>query len=126
MKKYIHYPLLLISMFLILQSCKKPHDTRYVTLNETIVSGNTYTLDLSAYGDGDDKASITTQAKNYTVSQISKDAVSSNDIYTFSVTQKQADKETVIITLKEDHRHGPSGGGCDHDEAVITINFTIN
>ena len=124
MKKYLQFTMLLIAVFFVLQSCKKPgHQTQYVTLNETIQSGSTYTLNLSAYGDADDEPSITTQAKNYSVSQIGKDAVTANNMYSFSVMQKASDKETVVITLKE--QHGNRRGNCNRDEAVITINFTV-
>lgn len=127
MKKYVHFPLLLISVLFILASCKKPgHETQYVKLNETIQSGSTYTLDLSAYGDGDDQPFITTQAVQYTVSQINMDAITAKNIYTFSVAQKVTEKQIVIITLKEQHHRGSGGRNCDRDEAVITINFTIN
>jgi hypothetical protein len=124
MKKYFPLPFLAIVLFFMLQSCKKHgRDTQYITLNETVISGNTYSLDLSAYGDEDDIPSITTQAKNYDVSQINKNAVTARNIYSFSVTQKTSDKETVVITLKEQHA---GRGSCNRDEAVITINFTIN
>jgi hypothetical protein len=124
MKKYIPFTLLVIAAFVMLQSCKKPgHDTQYITLNETIQAGNTNTLNLNAYGDADDEPSITTQAKSFTVSQINKDAVTANNIYNFSLAQKIAEKQTVVITLKEPKHHG--GRGCNRDEAVITINFTV-
>jgi uncharacterized protein YgiB involved in biofilm formation len=124
MKKYIPLTLLVIAAFVMLQSCKKPgHETQYVTLNETIQSGSNYTLNLSAYGDADDEPSITTQAKNFTVSQINKDAVTANNIYNFSLAQKTTDKQTVVISLKEPQHHG--GRDCNRDEAVITINFTV-
>jgi hypothetical protein len=126
MKKYIQLPLLIISFLFILNSCKKPaHETQYVTLNETIQAGNTYILDLSAYGDADDQPSITKQAASYVVSQISTDAMTAKNIYTFSDTQKSTEKQTVVITLKEQHRR-PMGRNCNQDVAVITINFTIN
>jgi uncharacterized protein YgiB involved in biofilm formation len=124
MKKYLSFALFATAMFFMLQSCKKPgHDTEYITLNETIQAGNTYKLNLNAYGDADDEPSITTQAKNFTVSQINKDAVTANNIYNFSLAQKVAEKQTVVITLKEPKHHG--GRGCNRDEAVITINFTV-
>jgi hypothetical protein len=126
MKKYLLFSLLAIGMIFMVGSCKKhDRDTQYVTLNETIRSGTTYLLDLSAYGDEDDVPYITTQAKNFDVSQINKDVVTARNIYSFSVTQKTSDKETVVVTLKEQH-DGGRRGSCNRDEAVITINFTIN
>ena len=123
MKRTLHLPLFIISILFILASCRKPgHDTQYVTLSETIVSGATYTLDLSAYGDADDQPSITQQATAFTVSRISTDASTGRYTYSFSSDQKNGSKETVVVTLKETgHRHN-----CNRDEAVITINFTIN
>jgi hypothetical protein len=126
MKKCLSFALFATAIFCMLQSCKKQdHKTQYVTLNETIQSGSTYILNLSNYGDEDDVVSITTQAKKYTVSEINKDAVTANNIYTFSVLQKTTEKQTVVITLKENHQRGSGGGDCNRDKAVITINFTI-
>jgi hypothetical protein len=127
MKKYLLPCIILFCGMVLLQSCKKPgHDTEYVTLNETVVAGSTYSLDLSAYGDGDDEPSITTQATDFLVSQINKDAVTAKNIYNFSASIKSVGKQIVVITLKEGHhRGGPFGGNCNRDEAVITINFTI-
>lgn len=125
MKKYILPLVILFCGTIFLSSCKKPgHDTKYYTLNETVLSGSTYTLDLSAYGDADDRPAVTTQAANYIVSQVGRDAVSAKNIYSFSSSSKSGDKETVVITLTEDH--GGRGGPCNHDAAVITINFTVN
>lgn len=124
MKQYLRFPLLIVSLFFVLNSCKKPgHETQYVTLDETIQAGSNYTLDLSAYGDDDDQPSITKQAAEFSVSQISTDAITGRNIYTFSASQKNTVKQTVVITLKEQHRRGPD---CNRDVAVISINFTIN
>ena len=74
--------------------------------------------------DDDDVATITTQAANFSVSSITKDPATSKNMYHFSILTKVQDKETVVITLKENHG-GRGGGGCNDDEAVITINFTV-
>ena len=124
MKKYILLPALIFCGIIFLQSCKKEgHDTKYITLDETIISGSTYSLDPAAYGDADDLASITTQAAHYDVSQISPDAVSGKNMYHFSIITKGQDKETVVITLNENH--GGRGGDCNKAVAVITVNFTV-
>ena len=121
MKKYILSAIIIFCGILSMQSCKKPgHDTQYITLNESIHSGDTYTLNLRNYGDDDDAPSITKQATDYTISQIN------NTTYNFSTTTKSLEKQTVVITLTEDHHGG--FGACNNNnktEAVITINFTI-
>ncbi|MEP7238761.1 MAG: hypothetical protein ABI685_12875 [Ferruginibacter sp.] len=125
MKKYIILPLTLLMAIVMMQACKKPqHETKYITLNEIIKSGDTYSLEPGIYGDDDDVATITTQAANFSVSSIASDAVTSKNMYHFSIAAKVLDKETVVITLKENHG-GRGGGRCNHDEAVITINFTV-
>ena len=125
MKKYILFPAALFCSIILFQSCKKDgHATKYVTLNETVKAGSTYSLDVSAYGDADDIASISTQATHYAMSQIDKDATTDASIYHFSYDTKFQGNETVVITLSEDH-NGRFGGRCNRDEAVITINFTV-
>lgn len=125
MKKYLIILLPLIAGLVFLSSCRKEkHKTKYITLNETVKSGIPYSLDVSAYGDEDDQAVITTQAFHYGSSQIDLDAATSKSIYHFTDDSKYKTGETVVITLSENHE-GRSGGHCDHDEAVITIHFTI-
>ena len=125
MKKYILLPLVLLMAIVMMQACEKEDDeTKYITLNETIKSGDTYSLEPGIYGDDDDVATITTQAANFSVSSITKDAATSKNMYHFSILTKVQDKETIVITLTENHG-GRAGGGCNEDEAVITINFTV-
>ena len=63
MKKNILYTAILFCGIFLLQSCKKGgHETKYITLNETINSGDTYSMDPYVYGDADDLATITTQS----------------------------------------------------------------
>ena len=125
MKKYILLPLALLMAIVMMQACKKEHhEAKYITLNQTIKSGDTYSLEPGIYGDDDDVATITTQAANFSVSSIANDAATSKNMYHFSIVTKIQDKETVVITLKENHG-GRGGGSCNHDDAVITINFTV-
>ena len=121
MKKYILLPAVFLCGIFLFQSCKKDHGTKYITLNETVKAGSTYSLNVSAYGDADDIASITKQADHFAVSQIDQDAASKNSIYHFSIDTKFQANATVVITLSEDHG---GRGHCNHDPAVITINFT--
>ena len=123
MKKYIFLLTFLLGSMMLLQSCKKEHkETKYVTLNETLQSGQIYSLDLATYGDADDVPSITTQADNYFVSEINKDASTAKNIYHFSGDNKFATPQKVIITLAENHG---GRGNCKSDDTVITINFTV-
>lgn len=123
MKKYIFLLTFLLGSMLLLQSCKKEHkDTKYVTLNETVQAGQTYSLDLATYGDADDVPSITTQADHYFVSEINKDASAAKNVYHFSADSKFTTPEKVVITLAENHG---GRGDCKHDDTVITINFTM-
>ena len=126
MKISIQGALLLICGIVLLQSCKKSeHDTQYITLNESISSGSTYSLNLRAYADVDEIASITSQAAHYAVSQIDTDALTADPVYHYSAGTKLSDTEKVVITVNEHHRNG-RGNGCDDDNvAVISINFTI-
>lgn len=126
MKRHLPAFLSFLVILVFLNGCKKPgHDTQYVELNETVLSNAMYTLDLSQYGDEDDIPSISTQATDYTVSEIRKDAVSSKNIYNFSSAAKSASAQTVVITLKEgNHPNGPRRN-CNRDEAVITIHFSV-
>ena len=126
MKKFSLLSVLILSGILLFTSCKKPgHETKYITINETISAGNTYALDLSVYGDADDQPAITTQAANYVISQINVDAVTAKNKYNFSTNTKSQDKQTVVITLTENHGGRGGSGNCNHTEAVITINFTV-
>ena len=122
MKKYTILFALALGPLLLLESCKKEHKTKYVVLNETVKSGGTYSLDVSSYGDADDRASITTQAAYYSVSQIDMDLATQKSIYHFSTDTKVGATDQVIITLAENH-----GGRnrCDQNDAVITINFKV-
>ena len=125
MKKYILLPLALFMAIVMMQACEKPrNETKYITLNETIKPGDTYSLEPGIYGDDDDVATITTQAADFSVSSIAKDAVTSKNMYHFSIASKVLENEMVVITLKENHG-GRDGGGCNRNEAVITINFTV-
>ncbi|MEP7255311.1 MAG: hypothetical protein ABI666_06015 [Ferruginibacter sp.] len=124
MKKYILLPLVIFFAGLLLSSCKKEgQETKYITLNEIVNSGSTYTLEPAIYGDADDVASITTQAAHFSVSQIDLDPATAKSMYHFSIITKVQDKETVVITLKDNH--GGRGRHCDHDPTVITINLTV-
>lgn len=124
MKKHLLLPLILLCGILLFSSCRKESlNTKYITLNETVNSGGTYSLEPGIYGDADDVAIISTQAAHYNVSQIDTDAASGKNIYHFNIAAKMQDKETVVITLKENH-HG-RGHHCNGDVAVISINLTV-
>jgi hypothetical protein len=108
-----------------IQSCRKDHDdVKYVTLNETVHSGDTYSLNLSSFGDSDDIASISQQAKNYGVSQLDTDPVTNQSIYHFSLATKLQDTENVQLTVAEGQHNGR--GDCGHGhKTIISINLTV-
>ena len=107
---------------ILVQSCTKPHETRYVNLDETVQTGSTYSLDLASYGNRNAIVSIVSQPTHYTVSQVDCDAATSGRIYHFSTDTKLAEKEKVVIDLS-----AKDNGMCSHDDdkTVITINFTV-
>lgn len=105
-----------------LQSCKKEHETKYVNLDETVTSGETYSLDLNTYSSQNARISIATQPAEFTVSQIDKDAVTSRAIYHFTTESKTQERQKTVINISDN-----KGGRCNRDEnkTVITINFTV-
>jgi hypothetical protein len=116
-------------------------ETKYITIDKTLAFNETYTLDLNLYEDADDLSAITTQAVDFTISELTGSAALQNNVYAYmlagrvdnvasAVTPKT---EQVVLTITEGSRaDGHSGGRCggnnSHEpevEAVITINFTI-
>ena len=127
--------LLTVSLF----SCKKEkHDeVQIVNLDVTFAAGAVYNLDLSKYGDADDVAKIFTQAEHFDVSEITSATGKFNYQYKVAALPKVnfAGTDKVIIKLTEGQRecgndgtrnNGARNHRMDHgDEAIITINFTI-
>ncbi|MEO6668840.1 MAG: hypothetical protein ABIN36_05160 [Ferruginibacter sp.] len=123
MKKFILQFSFLICGIVLLQSCSKNNqETKYVNLDENIQAGSTYSLNLGTYADRTAVASITTQASDYTVSQLDKDAASGCSIYHFSTDSKTKEKQTVVLNLT-----GKKSGQCSRNDnkTVISINFTV-
>lgn len=126
MKKFVCSLALIAGISLLFVSCRKEgpgrDDIRNVTLDISLAAGQTYTLDLSQYGDEDDIASITQQATVYDLSRI--DLTGGKYIYSFLKTLPSkigaTDTETVMLKVAEPagHRH------CE--ETDITIHFTIH
>lgn len=104
-----------------LQSCKKDQEAQYVTLDENIKSGSTYSLDLSEYGERNAISSITTQALNYTVSQIDIEPVTGKPVYHFSSDTKTDDMETIVINVT-----GKRNGRCNQSNKKKTITIHIS
>ena len=126
MKQKLQISLLAISVMLMLFSCKKDqreNESKSVTLNVTLAASAVYELDLSAYGDADDLAAITTQAANFDVSEINKDSLSGKYLYKYTVaaSAKTGFNGTDKVILKV---YEPAGRP-HYDETIITINFTI-
>ena len=105
MKNKYAFLLIVASLFVVFQSCRKDgqrNQLNAVSLNATVNAGETYQLNLSQYGDADDIASITQQAVSYKVSEINKDAVTGNYIYKFSKagSPKAGGNGTEKVVLK--------------------------
>jgi hypothetical protein len=119
-------PVLLCLSVLFFSSCKKDqpdNESKAVTLNVTQSSADTYTLDLSQYGDADDLTAIQTQATAFITSEINQNATSGKSIYTYtSIGNGKAGytgTDKVVLKVYE------PAGRKHCDETIITINFTI-
>jgi hypothetical protein len=128
--------LLLAGIAVAFTACEKERNDdaiKNITLNVTINAGELYSLDLSPYGDADDKARIATQAGNYSISELTKSGA--KDIYQY---QKNGNPkfggngtDQVVLNISENRNTG-GRGNCNQNgrrphnkETNITINFTI-
>jgi hypothetical protein len=138
MKKNLLLFVAIFTVTILFTSCKKEKagedKITNITLDVSINAGETYNLDLSKYGDADDVATITTQAANYLVSEITKTAVIGNYSFMKAGSPKAGGNgnETVVLKVAEGQRgngntRGNEHGGkqCHKDETNITINFTV-
>jgi hypothetical protein len=108
-------------------SCKKndEHSTKNITIDATIAPGETYKLNLKEYQDADDIAIISTQATgNFVSSEITTDASTLQQTYTYQAFAKFAGNDKVVIDINENHPRRSCSNKND-TEARITINFTI-
>jgi hypothetical protein len=121
--KKIFYASLLVFVFFIGVSCEKhmEHKAKHVVLNETVTTGVEYTLNLQQYGDKDDIASISKQAKNFVTSEITNTTGTFNPVYHYMTTSKIAATDQVVLTISEQGR----GHDDEDDQSTVTINFTI-
>ncbi|MGZ3850278.1 MAG: hypothetical protein ACXVKI_14145 [Flavisolibacter sp.] len=125
MKKIIYSAACLA--FFALFSCRKAHHEilgKTVTIDTTLASGTTYTLDLKSYGDADDIATIKQQASNFTTSEIVNAAAGFAPVYHFSATgdNKNVLNEQVVLAITEG---GRNGNRHPSDSTLITINFKV-
>ena len=140
MKKFLPILSLVLLTLVGFTSCKKEKhdDVQIVNLNVTLAAGTVYNLDLSKYGDADDIAKIFTQAEHFDISEINSTAGKFNYQYKVAAIPKVnfTGTDKVVIKLTEPERGGGRNGGSSnggfcgdtngtHDEAIITINFTI-
>lgn len=126
MSRKLLLPVLLFCGILFLVSCGKDRSVANVTLNETVQPGSTYALDLTNYGDIYSTSTITTQATNYSVSEIDKDPATRKDIYYFSSDAKEAHNEKVVIEVINKERGGCTQGGVSHaGKTIVTINLNV-
>lgn len=140
MKKILPFLAACLSLVLLLSSCEKEDykRTKRITLDVSVAAGTAYTLDLSPYGDYDDKAAITRQAISYTQSEIVPN--SSLGVYTFlkAGAPKLGGNGKEVVEIKI------TGSGCSDDDddddddddndddyddygktTIITINLTV-
>ncbi len=127
MKKTLSISTILLFTALLFNACKKGHHDKIndkvnnISFDTTISAGTTYQLDLSPYSDADDSAKITTQATNFTISEIN--STTTPIVYSFlqNTNSKigESRKEVVVLKIYE-----PAGHKNCH-EKTITINFTI-
>ena len=100
------------------------HGSYSITIDTTLASGADYQLNLSPYGDADDTAAITTQAANFTTSEIANSTLGFAPVYHFSAVAnaKASSSEQVVIAVTEGGYELPHSQ-CD--STIITINFKI-
>ena len=139
MKKFLTLSAFALLLTIGLFSCKKEKtdEVEIVNLNVTLAAGEVYNLDLSKYSDDDDAAKIFTQAEHFDVSEISATSGKFNYRYKVAALPKVnfTGTDKVVIKLTEGQREcgndgtrGDNGRGRNQyskDEAIITINFTI-
>lgn len=129
MTKRFYFLFLLVFSFATFSSCMKDGhgrrgtESKSVTLNIAVNSGENYQLNLRQYGDADDLATITKQAASYITSAITKSSTG-DYIYTFAkdAGSKTGGSSTEQVILKV---YEPQGRCRNNDETNITINFTI-
>jgi hypothetical protein len=124
---------------LALQGCDKEmrhhkHEPRNITIEKTLAYGEKFELSLNEYEDADDLSGITTQATDFTISQLSGSALTADNKYTFMLdiqTKEGApNNETVILKVTENHPHHSCGQSVNNSnspetEAIITLHFKI-
>ena len=139
MKKFLSLSAIALLLTIGLFSCKKEKQdyVQIVNLNVKLTAGEIYNLDLSKYGDADDVAKIFTQAEHFDISEVSATSGKFNYQYKVAAQPKVnfAGTDKVVIKLTEGQREcsnggtrGDNGRSRNHhskDEAIITINFTI-
>jgi hypothetical protein len=126
MKNILQSLVALLFFTIIISSCKKlDHhmgEVKAVTLNVSVDAGVVYNLDLSTYGDADDIATITKQADDFTLSEITKQGVIGKYSFMRNGTPKAGGNGTDVVVLKIAE---PAGRCKRVEETNITINFTI-
>jgi hypothetical protein len=145
MKKIFIYSLAILSTIILFTSCKKEKtdEITNITLDVSINAGETYKLDLGKYGDADDVAIITTQATNFSTSEIAKVGVVGEYNFMKAGNPKTGGNGNEIVVLKVSEgirgANGIPAGGCipnsndgEHhvkkhhvEETNITINIKV-
>ena len=122
MKTILRSTTLLLTLFVLAQSCQKETIRRTyardLTIDTTIAHGTHYYLDLTPYGDEGDLATVTEPGNYFSVSRLEDVTDMFTYVYHYSPVDKLADtKDRVTISIK---RYSP-----EQDSTVIHINFTI-
>ena len=125
MKKLL-YSILPVVILLLTQSCRKDHQhvSKQYAIDTTLTSGTEYQLNVQPYGDGDDTASISKQATNFTTSEIVNVAGIFAPVYHYLAETKAGLTDQVVLAVKEGN-HGNNSNMHHADSTIITINFTI-
>jgi hypothetical protein len=114
MKKYSTLLLSLLATMILFSACKKEKtdEITNVTLDVSVNAGEMYKLDLSKYGDADDNATITTQAVNFSTSEVVKTGIIGEYNFMKAGNPKAGGNgnETVILKVAEGTGGGPRCG----------------
>lgn len=125
MQKYLLNPAVILSLFILLQSCRKDsaHSPiiKEVTIDATILAGTDYELSLAPFGDDDNIATILQQARYFSVSQLENLSDVFNPIYHYVPDSKITGMDKVVLAISKN----PDCKRFNKDSTIITIHFTI-
>jgi hypothetical protein len=129
MKKIFKISNLLLLGLLFFAACKKQNQQeRNINIDASIAAGALYELNLAEYTKISAQVKIVTQATQYDISSLSRNA-NGNYVYKFSLAVPTkvngVATQKVIIKIKDPIDSQRNGGGCNEEETKLTINLTI-